>query len=44
VTRYEGPSRTIPDVFGTLGMSRDRLVVSLADRTSNVWMVENVDR
>jgi sugar lactone lactonase YvrE len=44
VTRFERPSRTIPDSSFFYGFSRDRLVLGLADRSSNVWMVENIDR
>ena len=45
VTHFEQPSRTMPDLFASFhGMSRNRLFISLSVRSSNVWMVENIDR
>jgi len=44
VTRFERPSRFIPSTAFFYGLSRDRLVLGLADRSSSVWMAENIDR
>ena len=44
VTRFERPSRVIPGWFSFHGVSRDRLVLGLADQSGSVWRIENIDR
>ena len=44
VTRFERPSRVIPGWFSFHGVSRDRLVLGLADQSGSVLRIENIDR
>jgi hypothetical protein len=45
VTRFTDPGRRVLSGSGSeLGVSRDRLVVPLLERSGSVWVLDQIDR
>jgi hypothetical protein len=45
ITRFTGPGhRMMSGSSSELGVSRDRIVVPMVERTGSVWVLDNVDR